>query len=143
MTLKIPTGLNHATVVALDGDGLLIVGPAGSGKSGLALQMLALGAELVADDQVMLSDTGNGIQATPPAELAGSIEARFLGILQCSFRPAVEVSTVVDLSAKEVDRLPQLHQVNIGTRRIDLIRGGNVPNLASALVARSKGQRLH
>ena len=36
----------HATTVAVEGAGLMIRGPSGSGKSGLALGMLALGADL-------------------------------------------------------------------------------------------------
>ena len=36
---------------ASDGRGLLILGPSGAGKSALALQLIALGARLVADDR--------------------------------------------------------------------------------------------
>ena len=42
----------HASAVALDGRALLIVGPSGSGKSALALRMMAHGATLVSDDLV-------------------------------------------------------------------------------------------
>ena len=39
--------LLHATAVAVDGSGLLILGPSGSGKSSLAIEILALGADLI------------------------------------------------------------------------------------------------
>ena len=37
----------HATTVAIDGRGVMIRGGSGQGKSALALQMIAMGAELV------------------------------------------------------------------------------------------------
>ena len=44
----------HATCVHINGSGVLIVGRSGSGKSSLAIKLLALGAKLVADDQCKL-----------------------------------------------------------------------------------------
>ena len=44
----------HGTAVALDGRGILLVGPSGSGKSDLALRLIAQGARLVADDAVVV-----------------------------------------------------------------------------------------
>jgi len=45
----------HATAVAFDQKAVVITGPSGAGKSSLALQMMAFGADLVADDQVILT----------------------------------------------------------------------------------------
>ena len=42
----------HGSVVAAGGRAVLITGAAGAGKTTLALEMIALGAELVADDRV-------------------------------------------------------------------------------------------
>ncbi|MEO1532556.1 MAG: serine kinase, partial [Pseudomonadota bacterium] len=44
----------HASAVALGERGLLILGPSGAGKTRLALELVALGAELVADDRVIV-----------------------------------------------------------------------------------------
>ena len=44
----------HATCVDINGSGVLIVGRSGSGKSSLAINLLALGSTLVADDQCEL-----------------------------------------------------------------------------------------
>jgi len=138
VTLKIPAGLTHATGVAINGLGLLITGPSGSGKSGLALQLMALGATLVSDDQVMLSQSA-GIVMSPPKTLAGKIEARFLGILECSFASSVPLSLVVALESAALERMPQPQQILVGSTQIDLINGANVPNLASALMVRFSG----
>ncbi|MCP5074459.1 MAG: serine kinase, partial [Rhodobacteraceae bacterium] len=115
----------------------------GSGKSGLALQLLSLGAELVADDQVELSETESGIKARAPKALAGKIEARFIGVLEAVHCPWTTLCAVVDLDEPETERLPPRREITIGAREIDLIHGKNVPNLAPALITRLRGQRLH
>jgi len=97
----------HASAVALDDCGLLILGPAGSGKSSLAIEMIAMGAELVADDMVALSAKGGEIFAEAAPGARGQIEARNVGILTCPLREgAVKVDLVVDLGEEEADRLP-------------------------------------
>ena len=45
----------HATAIAIDGKGVLLRGPSGSGKSDLALRLLEAGGVLVGDDRVALS----------------------------------------------------------------------------------------
>ena len=66
----------HATAVTVAGRGLLIRGASGSGKSGLALEMMARGATLVADDRVIVSLRDNTLWLAPPAPLTGMIEAQ-------------------------------------------------------------------
>ncbi len=139
MTAKIPTGLIHATSVAINGSGLLITGPSGCGKSGLAIQLIALGAILVSDDQTLLVQTPSGIEMRAPVTIGGKIEARFLGILECAYLPSTQLSFVVSLEQDEPDRLPQPRKIVIGSAQIDLINGANVPNLASALMVRFSG----
>ena len=43
--------LVHATTIDIAGLGVLVMGASGSGKSDLALRLIAAGALLVADDQ--------------------------------------------------------------------------------------------
>lgn len=52
----------HASAVSLAGRGLLILGASGTGKSGLALEMMSRGAVLIADDRVRLmrAEVGQG-----------------------------------------------------------------------------------
>jgi serine kinase of HPr protein (carbohydrate metabolism regulator) len=59
----------HGTTVALEGEGVLLRGPSGSGKSDLALRLIDGGARLVADDQTELTRTANGLIARSPAWL--------------------------------------------------------------------------
>ena len=72
--------LEREDVLAVAGRGLLILGPSGAGKSALALQIMALGGQLVADDRVELTRQGDEVIARCPAPLRGLIEARGLGL---------------------------------------------------------------
>ena len=52
--LDAKTTLLHASCVSINGNGVLICGSSGSGKSSLAINLIALGAELVADDRTIV-----------------------------------------------------------------------------------------
>jgi HPr kinase/phosphorylase len=99
--------LIHASSVACEGRAALILGAPGSGKSRLALEMIALGALLVADDQTVLTLAPDGglSPAAPPA-LAGLIEARGLGLLRLPVAGPCMVKLAIDLDATEPERLP-------------------------------------
>lgn len=123
----------HATVVSVAGKGLLILGASGSGKSGLALRMMASGADLVADDRVLLRRVGNALLARPPEALAGRIEARGIGILSVPHLPVAPLALAVDLDASPEARMPQPRTFARAGAEIELISGRGVPNLDSAL----------
>ena len=102
----------HASAVAVDGQGVLIKGASGSGKSSLALQLMALGAVLISDDQTDLTRTATGVDLSAPATIAGLIEARGIGILNASFT-AAPLCLVIDLDQLETDRLPPNRAVTL------------------------------
>lgn len=131
----------HGTAVAVGGRGFLIFGASGRGKSGLALQMMALGADLISDDRVCLSKSDDGILMNPPNALVGKIEARFVGVLNVRNRQSVLLHHVVDLDSDAQARLPQLQHFDVLGTRIDLINGRNVPNLAAILMILGRGER--
>jgi HPr kinase/phosphorylase len=116
----------HATCVAVDGKGLLILGPSGSGKSSLALQMMALGARLVADDRVELDRRGDALFATCPLPLRGLIEARGLGILRADPLPEAQVILIADLAHPPATRMPPPASMLVHGCEIDLV--GAAPN---------------
>ena len=141
MTRAIDTNPAHGTAVAVQGRGFLLVGPSGSGKSGLALNMLAGGATLVADDRVELHLVEGAVLMQAPAALRGLIEARGLGVLRTEPSRNVPLHHVVDLAAEPAARMPPLQTIDVLGAQIDLINGRNLPNLASALLLLGRGGR--
>ena len=105
----------HATCVAVGDRGFLIRGPSGSGKSRLALELIALGARLVADDIVMLSRRAGSLVATAPDRLDGLIEARGIGLLCLPPAGPTAVAAALDLVTAQPVRLPaRRHEVLLG-----------------------------
>ncbi len=136
------TACIHAACVSVEGHGLLIVGRSGAGKSSLALQMMALGARLVADDRVNLHARDGHVIADAVPELRGVIEARGIGLLRADSKGPVPVSLVADLDQSEPARLPEPRMVVLLRHPVPLLWGGEVPNLAAALVQFMKMGRM-
>ena len=113
--------LLHASCVAFNGRGLLIIGPSGLGKSALALRLLALGAGLVADDRVELAREGAALVARCPATIRGLIEARGVGVLRADPVDSAVVTLVADLAQVETDRLPPQRKVTLLGCEVDLV----------------------
>ena len=133
--------LMHASCVAVSGRGLLILGPAGSGKSTLALQLMALGADLVADDQTEITLIGERVVARCPAALHGLIEARGVGILRAKTVAEAEIALVADLSQPEPDRLPPRRKLTLLGIGLDLVLGQSNPHFPAAVLCYLTGSR--
>lgn len=85
--------------------GVLIEGPSGSGKSDLALRLLACGWRLVADDRTVLWISGGRLFGRAPDALAGLIEVRGQGVLAQAALPLAEVALLA--RAGEAERMPE------------------------------------
>jgi serine kinase of HPr protein (carbohydrate metabolism regulator) len=123
----------HGTAVAVAGQGLLILGPSGSGKSSLALDMMASGAALLADDRTDLRAEGNEIIMSCPAPLQGMIEAWGVGLLRAKAWGPAPLRLVVDLGQTEVARLPPHRVIHLLGKALPLVLGPYRPHLCSAL----------
>jgi len=113
----------HGTCIAIDGNGVLLRGPSGSGKSDLALRLIDGGGDLVADDRVDLDAAGGQLIASAPDNLRGLLEVRGLGVLQQDARAETPVMLVIDLvPADDVERMPEPQHTVLQGIEIRLVR---------------------
>ena len=119
--------LIHGTCLAMGGEGVLLVGRPGSGKSDLALRLIDQGglglsgtlrvAQLVADDQVVIRKAEGALVASAPASLKGKLEIRGLGIAELPVVAETRLRLAVRLTpASEIERMPDL-----GSARMDVL----------------------
>lgn len=132
----------HATTVAHAGRGALIRGAAGSGKSGLALQMIALGAQLVADDCTIVKRRGDRVIADAPDTIRGRIEARGMGILAAPPAGATPIALIIDMDDEETERLPPLREADLLGITLPLLKKVNMPHFPAAILAYLKHGRI-
>lgn len=100
----------HATCAAINGYGILLRGPSGSGKSDLCLRLIEQYADavLVADDRVEVAVREGGLYASVPPVIAGRLEVRGVGVVHVPYLDTVRVYLLVDLAdAKTIQRLPE------------------------------------
>ncbi len=143
MTKENPaSAIVHASAVVLDGQGVLIRGRSGAGKSRLALELIALGATLVADDRTCLIGRGGRLLLAPPPSLAGLVEARGVGILRLPHAENVPLALLVDLDRPAAARFPEHETTLLLGREIVTIRGADHPFLAAALCCYLTGERI-
>ena len=126
----------HATAVDFDGQGLLIVGASGTGKSSLALELVLRGATLIADDKTRLSASASGIWLDRPKTLPPWLEARGVGLLKPPLSPEpVLAALVIDLDKEETARLPPRRTLDLLGYTLPLLHKVSGPYFPSSVLA--------
>lgn len=111
--------LYHATCVEIDGRGVLIEGPSGSGKSDLALRLLSRGAMLVSDDYVELASKDRYLTATAPEKIAGKMEVRGVGLVDMVYTSEVKIALLIELTPRDnIPRLPDPRHKELESTRV-------------------------
>ena len=93
----------HATALVHGESGVLILGPSGSGKSALALALMARASDagafgaLVGDDRIFVRKADDRLVASGAANMAGIIERRMAGLIAVPHEPAAIVRLAVEL----------------------------------------------
>lgn len=124
----------HASTVAVAGRAVLIRGASGSGKSALALQLIALGAALIADDRTILTRDDDCVVADAPKAIHGLIEARGVGLLQCAAVGQVPLALIVDMDDPEPKRLPDKHQDELLGVTLPVLRNPGAAHFPAAIL---------
>lgn len=132
----------HGSAVAVGEQGLLITGAPGSGKSTLALELIALGARLVADDRVGVALHGGQLTLSAPENTPGLIEARGIGILRLDHVTSVPLHLIVDLDKASDQRLPARCHRRLLDRDVPVIFGKGRHGLAAILTVLLSGADL-
>ena len=107
----------HGTCVSVNGDGVLILGEPGAGKSDLALRLIdepgfgvsesLMRAKLISDDQVIITRHEDKLIASAPSNISGKLEIRGLGIVSLATQPSVLLRLVVRLQTHSaIERHP-------------------------------------
>ncbi len=93
------------TLIARHGVGILLRGPAGSGKSDIALQWLRAGHQLISDDSVDVQCEQTDLMGHAPAAGVGMLYLRGLGLIDVStafgpdaIAPCARIALVIDLT---------------------------------------------
>jgi HPr kinase/phosphorylase len=138
MTADAASGLSDAivlpaTTIVANGRAVLITGASGSGKSGLALSLMALGAGLIADDRTEVFLADDRPMARAPKGLPSMIEARGIGLLAAQLQPAAAVFLIVDLDVAPQQRLPRPRHREFLGHAVPLLAGRVGQHLAAAL----------
>jgi serine kinase of HPr protein (carbohydrate metabolism regulator) len=133
----------HASCVAIGNRGVLLLGPSGSGKSDIALQLIDAGAALVADDRTILSVRGGTLWAKAPAAIKGLIEIRGVGIVQLPSRASIKLALAVRLGREE-ERLPppaffRALDKSVPQITLDARFAGTPARIRAAVTAHSQG----
>jgi len=100
----------HGVLVEVYGEGVLIMGESGVGKSETAIELVKRGHRLVADDAVEIRTVGNRIIGSAPELIRHYIELRGIGVVDV--RQLFGMSSVRD--EQDIDMVVNLEQWNEG-----------------------------
>lgn len=139
-----PRITRHGVLVEVYGEGILILGDSGIGKSELAIELVKRGHRLVADDAVELRKVSSRqIMGTAPENIRHFIELRGIGIVNVARVfgvGAVKVSESLDLvvQLEAWDPTKNYQRTGLESEYYDIL-GVNIP---STIIPVSPGRNL-
>lgn len=88
----------YATAIAINGNGIIITGHSGAGKSDLTMRLIDRGAQLIADDQIIINGPVNKPILCQTAHHINAIELRGVGIISmdCVNNVALKLAVILD-----------------------------------------------
>ena len=150
----------HGVLVEVYGEGLLLLGESGIGKSETAVELLKRGHRLIADDAVEIRKiSGNMLMGTAPAVIRNFVELRGIGIINVANifgMGAIKAENPIDLvvnivpwnSHESYDRLgmevqyTELMGVKIPTNTIPITPGRNLAIILEVAAMNNRQRKL-
>ena len=129
-----PRITRHGVLVEVAGEGILILGDSGVGKSETAIELVKRGHRLIADDAVELRRVSSKqIMGSSPENIRHFIELRGIGIINVArlfgigaVRSSVQVEIVIEL--EPWDRTKNYDRTGLESQTTDIL-GVQVPNM--------------
>ena len=129
-----PRITRHGVLVEVYGEGILITGDSGVGKSETAIELVKRGHRLIADDAVELRRVSSKqIMGSSPENIRQFIELRGIGIINVArlfgigaVRSSVQVEIVIEL--EPWDRTKNYDRTGLESQTTDIL-GVQVPNM--------------
>jgi len=154
-----PCVTRHGVLLDIYGDGVMITGDSGVGKSEAAIELIMRGHRLVADDAVELRRISNQLIGTAPEVIRHYIELRGIGVIdvrQLFGMRAIKVESQLDLvvhfepwdSAKIYDRLgiedhfTEILDVQVPIVTIPVRPGRNLASIVEVATMNNRHRRV-
>ena len=117
----------HASLVLVNGVGVMVIGKSGIGKSEAVLELVQNGHSFVSDDSVVLKRIGNEFTGEPAELTKGLLESRGIGIINVAsiyglqaVRDYAKVDLVVELlPASELNNVDRLGNMNLKYKALE------------------------
>ena len=108
-----PRITRHGVLVEVYGEGMLIIGESGVGKSETAIELIKRGHRLIADDAVEIRRVSNKtLVGTPPENIRHFIELRGIGIINArrifgmgAVKPSEKIDMVINLEVWDQEKV--------------------------------------
>ncbi|RIV16528.1 HPr(Ser) kinase/phosphatase [Mycoplasmopsis gallopavonis] len=141
----------HGSLVLIGATGVLITGASGVGKSEAALELIQKGHILIADDAVLIKDSGNLFIGRSPRLIQDLLEVRGIGLINVKETYGITKtgkSSIIDLVVELVQQDKQNELDRLGTEiikypifgryirkiRVPIKQGGSAATLIEAAV---------
>ena len=160
ITALAPRITRHGVLVEVYGEGILLIGDSGIGKSEAAVELLKRGHRLIADDAVEIRKvSGNALVGTSPELIRNYIELRGIGIVNVAKLfgvGAVRAENEIDLVVKIVpwntqevydrlgleDNYMEILGVNIPLNTIPITPGRNLAMILEVAAMNNRQKKM-
>ena len=118
---NIKSKIIHGSSIEINGKGVIILGKSGAGKSSLAIKLISLGANFIADDQTLIELKDDKLIISKPSTTPSLIEARGIGLIQVPLIRVSELFYFIKIIDQDLPRLPFLKTKKCFGKKINLL----------------------